>query len=148
MIENRNAARQLFKDCDFTYADIDGVKLEYLVLLINQKFNAINLHRINAVFGIGDPMYSTIDPVKEQPYWKRAKVTYSKFGSDGSLKVAYIAADGGHFSCREVISFSRNGFIAFACESSDRNTRPVLDAFEEWITWMREIKRREGMGWI
>lgn len=148
MIKNRNAARELFRDCDFTYSDIDDTKLEYLVLLLNQKFNEINIRRINAMFGIGDPMSTAIDPVKEPPYWKHAKISYSQFDRDGALKIAYIVSTGGHFSCREVISFSRNGFIAFAGESSDRNTRPVLDAFEEWIRWMREIKRREGMGWI
>lgn len=148
MIKDRNAARQLFKDYDFTYADIDDVKLEYLVLLINRQFNAINLRRINAMFGIGDPMHTAIDPVKEPPYWKRAVAAVTKYDQDGVLQFAYIKANGGHFPAREVISFTRTGFIAFAGESSDRNTRPVLDAFEEWITWMREIKRREGMGWI
>lgn len=148
MIKDRNAARKLFHDCSFTFADVDGTKLEYLVLLINQKFNEINIRRINAMYGIGDPMNTAIDPVKEPPYWKRAKITYSRFDREGCMQTAYIMADGGHFSAREVISFSRNGFIAFAGESSDRNTRPVLDAFEEWIRWMREIKRREGMGWI
>ena len=148
MIANRNAARELFRERGFTYADIDATKLEYLVLLINQKFTEVNIRRINAVYGIGDPMNTAIDPVKEPPYWKHATLNYTRFDPRGELKLAYIVSTGGHFSCREVISFSRTGFIAFAGESSDRNTRPVLDAFEEWITWMCEIKRREGMGWI
>ena len=48
---------------------------------------------------------------------------------------AYIRVDGPDFTNREAISFNADGFIGFAGWASDKNVKPFISAFVEWVDW-------------
>ena len=48
---------------------------------------------------------------------------------------AYLRVDGPYFTNREAISFNADQFIGFAGWASDKNTRPFINAFVEWVDW-------------
>ena len=48
---------------------------------------------------------------------------------------AYLRVDGPYFTDREAISFKRDGFIGFAGWASDKNVKPFVSAFMEWVDW-------------
>ena len=50
---------------------------------------------------------------------------------------AYLRVDGPYFTNREAISFNGDGdhFIGFAGWASDKNVKPFLSAFVEWVDW-------------
>lgn len=50
---------------------------------------------------------------------------------------AYLRVDGPYFTNREAISFNGDGdqFIGFAGWASDKNVKPFISAFVEWVDW-------------
>lgn len=48
---------------------------------------------------------------------------------------AYLRVDGPYFTDREAISFNRDRFIGFAGWASDKNVKPFISAFIEWVDW-------------
>lgn len=48
---------------------------------------------------------------------------------------AYLRVDGPYFTNREAISFNADGFIGFAGWASDKNVKPFISAFAEWVDW-------------
>ena len=48
---------------------------------------------------------------------------------------AYLRVNGSYFTDREAISFNRDGFIGFAGWASDKNVKPFINAFMEWVDW-------------
>lgn len=67
--------------------------------------------------------------MRMRPKWKATS------NRNGSIKEAYLRVDGPYFSGREAISFNRDGWIGFAGWASDKNVRPFIDAFVEWVGW-------------
>ena len=49
---------------------------------------------------------------------------------------AYLRVDGPYFTDREAISFNADQFIGFAGWASDKNVKPFVNAFVEWVDWL------------
>jgi hypothetical protein len=56
-----------------------------------------------------------------------------KFSTNGELKECYLFMNSHYFTQRECISFNKDGFIGFAGWADSRNTKPIIDAFVEWV---------------
>ena len=48
---------------------------------------------------------------------------------------AYLRVDGPYFTNREAISFNGDQFIGFAGWATDKNVKPFISAFVEWVDW-------------
>lgn len=48
---------------------------------------------------------------------------------------AYLRVDGPYFTNREAISFNSDQFIGFAGWATDKNVKPFISAFVEWVDW-------------
>ena len=126
----RDDARECFKSCGLTYADVTPDGLHYLKLLLDEQFILERKKRAQ-------------DNSKPQ-YWIRVNddIGY-RYSKEGKLVCAFMTGKGEYFEDREVISFNRDGFIGF-CGSADReNTQPVLRAFVEWCNWLKKRKENQ-----
>lgn len=118
----RNEARQYFRDKGLTYADISRTDLALLGALIDRNFAREKKKHLRV--GLLYPYY-----------WERvnsARHFRGEWTENGALVRAFLTGKGAYFSCREVISFNRDGWIGFCGEAADGNARPILEAFVEW----------------
>jgi hypothetical protein len=119
---NNEEARQYFKDCNLSYADINASSLEQLTLYLKESYeNFLEDYGTNA-----KEMRMSLAPMRKQD---------KKFEKD-ILKYAFIQVNGSYFSRRECISFNSDGFIGFAGWASTGNTIPIIEAFKKWCDWM------------
>lgn len=112
----RHEARQYFQDKGLSYADISRTDLALLGALLDRNF-ARQKKRV---------IY---------PYWERvnsARHYRGEWTETGALVCAQLTGKGATFSCRDVISFNRDGYIGFCADASENNAQPVLEAFVEW----------------
>lgn len=67
----------------------------------------------------------------------RPKPKIKRIRGRDQVREAYLRVDGPYFTNREAISFNGDGdmFIGFAGWASDKNVRPFLSAFIEWVDW-------------
>ena len=117
----RNEARQYFRDSGLTYADISRTGLDLLSALLNRNFARWKKEQVC----LGAPCN----------YWERvnsARHYRGEWTEAGAMVCAFLTGKGAYFSCREVVSFNRSGYIGFCGDASDLNTLPVLEAFVEW----------------
>ena len=117
----RNEARQYFRDKGLRYADISRTDLALLGALLDRNF----AREKKRLLRDGD----------FPPYWERvnsAKNFRGEWTETGAMVCAMLTGKGAYFSCRDVISFNRDGYIGFCGDASDRNAQPVLEAFVEW----------------
>lgn len=116
----RNEARQYFRDKGLSYADISRTDLALLGALLDRNF--AREKKLLDSFGL-------------YHYWERvnsARHYRGEWTETGAMVCAFLTGKGAYFSCRDVISFNRDGFIGFCGDASDKNAQPVLEAFVEW----------------
>lgn len=124
----REDARAYFKEKGLTYADISRTDLSLLAALLDLHIIRDRMARIAC---------------GECVYWVRvnpAKNYRGEWADNGALIHAHMTGKGEYFSCRQVITFGRDGFIGFCGDASDRNLAPILDAFVVWCDELAEIK--------
>ena len=59
---------------------------------------------------------------------------------NGIIKEAYLFVNSFYWTQREAISFNKSGFIGLAGWASDRNVKPICDAFLEWCDYLEGCK--------
>ena len=122
----RDEARAYFKEKGLTYDRVTLADLKYLHELLDEHFIRQRKERMKTH--------------KRPLYWKRvndAKYYKGEYNPEtGGVICAYLTGNGEYFTAREVISFSRHGYICFCGEADEGNTEPVLTAFVEWCDWL------------
>lgn len=121
----RDEARAYFQNKGLTYTMVTQDDLEYLRILLDEKFTQQKKDRF-----LNNPGCLYWDHVHS-----RIKGSWNK---DGTMASAYLSAKGAYFDDREVISFNRDGFIGFCGAADTKNTAPVLEAFKEWCDWLEK----------
>lgn len=123
--KTNDQAREYFKNSGLTYESIKLDDLRLLEAMLNRNFADQVAENLKNGEGL---------------YWKRvnpAKYYKGQYDNENRLICAYMTGAGGYFNAREVISFNRDGFIGFSGEADSSNTQPVIDAFIEWVDYMR-----------
>ena len=113
-------ARDYFKRCGLTYADITEWDILSLVLMINRELKKSNR--------VGETSVNTISLSK--------KIDMKK-NTNGTILNCYLYLNSHYFTRREAISFNTDGFIGFAGWADDGNLNPLRRAF---LLWCDELK--------
>ncbi|PZL78220.1 hypothetical protein CI088_00160 [Enterococcus plantarum] len=116
-------ARQYFKDCGLSYADIKEPDFWLLVAMVSKELSEF----VFSSHAYEDKGNMTINK-------KTLKFTFTKKG----LKNAFIEVDGPYFKGREAISFNRDGFIGFAGWAGGNNADPFIKGFVKWCDMIKE----------
>lgn len=123
-MNKRDEAREYFENKGLTYESITADDLEYLRILLDEKFIRQKKELFLGKKGLyWDHMHSRIK---------------SRWNQDRTMATAYLTAKGAYFDDREVISFNYDGFIGFCGAADSQNTEPVLEAFREWCDYLEE----------
>lgn len=116
-------ARQYFKDCGLSYADVLESDILVLIMLLNREIRKSNKRGETSVYTIR---------LSEKVDMKRK--------TNGSIISYFLYLNSHYFTRREAISFNQNGYIGFAGWADQGNTNPLLRAFLEWCNYLRDIK--------
>lgn len=131
MLKTTEEAREYFKP--LTYEDLTEISFKQLVAILEEHLGRWNRKvLIDRAKNNHDNRYCmTIHPHKK----------YSKYpGTRYEKDKAFIIVKCDNYSFREGISFNKDGFIGFAGWSDKDNVRPFLDAFEEWVDYLKGTK--------
>lgn len=126
---NTEEARQYF--LPLTYKDItrqDIIDLRYIVEKHLNKRNEIENKKFEEI-GVRDYIYSLC------PFKKNQEVYI-----DGHVEKCFIEVLCDNYSRREAISFNPDGFIGFAGWASTYNTDLFVNAFVEWVDYIKLTK--------
>lgn len=126
---NTEQARQYF--LPLTYNDItkqDIIDLRYILEKHLLKRNEIEYKNFEET-GVRDYVYSLC------PFKKNQEVY-----TDGHVQYCFIEVLCDNYSRREAISFNRDGFIGFAGWASAYNTDLFVNAFIEWVDYIKLTK--------
>lgn len=116
--------RKYFKDAWLTYADITSGDICILVQMLNRNIKiACKNHEMS------------VDSMRLSEKIK------SKYTENGLLKECYIFINSHYFTQRECISFNADKFIGFAGWADDSNTKPIIEAFIEWVDYLKGEKK-------
>lgn len=115
---NSYGAREYFSNANLTYADIQPKDLYLLRNMIAWYVEASGL--MQNTFRVNDTIKFNLDKI------------------NGNLIEAYIRVRSFNFESREAISFNKNGFIGFCGELDSTHTKPIIDAFIEWVDKIKE----------
>jgi len=115
-------ARKYFNDKGLNYDDINSGDVCILVMKCNQKMKLANKAEETSV---NIHMSQKVDV---------------KYRTNGKLRSLYLYVNSHYFKQREAISFNLDGFIGFAGWASSKNTKPLIDAFIEWVDYLVETK--------
>lgn len=116
-------ARQYFKDKGLTYQDIYAGDICVLVMLLNKS--------------IKDACKNCEMSTNTMSMSEKIK---SKYTTGGRIKECYLFMNSHYFQRRECISFNPDGFIGFAGWSDDRNLKPIIKAFIDWVDYLSNGK--------
>lgn len=131
MLKTSEEAREYFKP--LTYKDLTEISFKQLVAFLEGHLGEWNRKVLidRAKNNHDNRYYMTIHPHKK----------YSKYpGTRYEKDKAFIIVKCDNYSFREGISFNKDGFIGFAGWSDKDNVRPFLDAFEEWVAFIKATK--------
>lgn len=131
MLKTSEEAREYFKP--LTYKDLTEISFKQLVAFLEGHLGEWNRKVLidRAKNNYDNRYYMTIHPHKK----------YSKYpGTRYEKDKAFIIVKCDNYSFREGISFNKDGFIGFAGWSDKDNVRPFLDAFEEWVAFIKATK--------
>ncbi|MDU0069882.1 MULTISPECIES: hypothetical protein [Bacillus] len=118
---NSEQARIYFVDNGLKYEDVTEGDICVLTMLLNKHVkNAIKKNK------------NTIDTMRMSQKIK------SKYTTKGTLKCCFLFVNSDYFTQREAISFNQDGFIGFAGWASSDNVKPMIDAFVEWVDYLRD----------
>ena len=85
--------------------------------------------------------------VKEVPEFKmwlhyntkrHGSIYYDSYSENRRLIWVEITVDGSYFKNREAITFNSDGFVGFAGWACDTNAEPFVNAFIDWVYWMKK----------
>lgn len=113
--------RDYFKDCGFTYKDINEGDIQVLYMFLVKEFKKATKERITSVGTMH--MSKKVD----------VRMNRSRY-----LMSAYLYLNSHYFTRREAISFHPNGFIGFCGWADDLNLQPHCRAFMKWVDWLKE----------
>lgn len=123
--ETNQEARDLFADSGLTYADIDGPALDALVAFLDIELARCRL--------------TPRTPCQSSMRMRHRRMI--RKGAGSGIEAAELFVRAHYFDEREAVTFEKNGFIGIAGWADDKNTKPFLVAFGQWVEWMvnREI---------
>jgi hypothetical protein len=116
--ESENA-RKHFADSGLAYSDITEGDICVLVMLLNRRLKCKKY--------IGS--ISTL---------RMSQKIKAKYTTAGRLKKCFLYINSHYFTQREAISFNESGFINFCGWADEKNTAPVVDAFMEWVNYLKK----------
>lgn len=70
-------------------------------------------------------------------HYHRNGCPYYYHSEKGRLIWVEFTVDGDYFKDREGITFNSDGFVGFAGWASDTNCEPFVNAFTDWVNWMK-----------
>lgn len=121
---SNDEAREYFKP--LTYDDVTKADWRWLIEILKKHIDERNRYELSQEVETG-----TRDYIFEIGNCIWNKPTKTKSMS------AYIKVICDNYSQREAISFNPDGFIGFAGWASSYNTRLFIDAFIEWVDYMK-----------
>ena len=116
-------AREYFKSCELTYADVTEGDILTLIILLNKEVKKSNK--------AGETSVDTMCISKKIVFVNTPKQT---------MKRCFLYMNSHYFTQRECISFNQNGFIGFAGWADQGNTNPILRAFLAWCDILKNSK--------
>lgn len=119
-------AREYFTQKGLSYEKITSGDICVLVMLINKKIKAASKRNELSVNTMH--LSEKID---------------SRYKSNGQLINCYIYINSHYFTRRECISFNTDGFIGFCGWASERNTKPIVEAFIKWCNYLYYLSKEE-----
>lgn len=119
-MNRRELAREYFKKCNLTYADIDLDAICQLIQYLN-----------NHIREYGSCMVIIKDPILS------GKDKNVIFDTNNKLKFAELRVKGTYFDDREAITFNDDGWIGFCGWADTKNLAPFVVAFKEWCDWLK-----------
>jgi hypothetical protein len=121
--QQTNEARKRFADAGLTYADVTSGDILVLVMMINKHMKQDKKNGVMA--------FPTLH-MSEKMNIKRT--------SSGSITECYLYCNAHYFTRRECISFNVDGFIGFAGWADYGSSKQIIDAFNEWVDYLKECK--------
>jgi hypothetical protein len=116
---NNEGARELYSKSGISYSDIGSKEIGHLVECLKYE----------------------LEGFESDLKMKLCKLRKSdiEYNEDGTIKKCHLMVDGSYFKRREAISFNSKGtngseFIGFAGWASTNNVKPMITAFEKWVT--------------
>ena len=116
----RSQARERYAELGIEkYSDVYEGDIEILYMILNRHLKAWTRE-----LGCSMPSMHLSKLVKVRKY------------RNGMIKEAYLFVNSHYFTQREAVSFNKNYSIGFAGWASDRNVRPICEAFMEWCEYL------------
>lgn len=110
-----NEAREYFKQCGLTYANVTKDTVNKLRKFVSKELQLCTVERM----------------------YLRHKNKDSYYVKSGKLHHSTIKVKNERFEDRQGISFEPDGFIGFAGWADSEHTKPFIDAFIKWCDWLR-----------
>lgn len=125
-VMRNNQAREYFTQKGLSYENVTSGDICVLVMILNKKIKIASRK--------GEMSTNTMH---------LSEKVDSRYKSNGQLINCYIYISSDYFSRRECISFNTDGFIGFCGWASERNTKPIVEAFIEWCDYLEEQSKEE-----
>lgn len=119
LINQRDTAREVWKESGYDYSVLNDNNLVELAYRIRT-----NLEKHRQRFDM-------------RLHYHRKGYPYNKYSEKGRLIWVAFTVDGDYFKNREGITFNYDGFVGFAGWASDSNCEPFVNAFTDWVNWMK-----------
>lgn len=119
LINQRDIAREVWGESGYDYSVLTENNLVELVHRIR-----INLDEHRQRFNM-------------RIHYHRNGRPYNNYTKNGRVIWVEITVDGDYFKDREGITFNSDGFVGFAGWASDSNCQPFVNAFTDWVNWMK-----------
>lgn len=117
-MNNRELARNKFKDCGITYKDIKLKDIYKLIQFLNFEITKSS----NCILWIIEP---------------KLKGKYQNvFFEDDKLRYAELRVKGTYFDDREAITFNEDGFVGIGGWCDKQNIVPLAIGFSRWCDYM------------
>ena len=126
-VNPRSVARKVWDESGYDYSVLTENNLLELIRRINAN---LDNHRVKEV--------------PEFKMWlhyntkRHGSIYYDSYSENGKLIWVEITVDGSYFKNREAITFNSDGFVGFAGWACDTNAEPFVNAFIDWVYWMKK----------
>lgn len=121
-MNNRELARNYFKECNLTYDDIGMNEIYKLIQILNRRIEQAN----SCMLMLNEP---------------KLKGKYRNIVlKDEKIKFAELRVKGTYFDNREAITFYEDGWIGISEWADGYNLTPFVMGFKEWCDYLKNKK--------